>query len=217
MKSKLPRRVKDLTGHRFGRLIVLKYIHSRKKQAVWLCKCDCENVVEARRKTLVTGKTRSCGCLRNELSSERITRQKTTHGMHGTPEYHSWRGMIYRCTNQHGKDYAKYGGRGIAVCAAWRHSFEIFYTDMGPRPSSRHSLDRIDPNGNYEPTNCRWADEITQQRNRRQHRMLTFDGRSQPLSAWAVEMGLKESTLAKRLKYGWTVDQALTTQRGGKA
>lgn len=132
------------------------------------------------------------------------------HGMHMTPEYKSWGNMLQRCLNPRHRDYARYGGRGISVCEAWR-DFQTFYRDMGQKPLGKVSLDRIDNSGNYEPANCRWADRTQQQRNLRTNRVLTLDGISMPLAAWASRIGISRDALWNRLDDGWTVERALTT------
>jgi hypothetical protein len=120
--------------------------------------------------------------------------------------------MKARCENTNTRSYPNYGGRGISVCTRWRDSFETFLADMGPRPSSTHSIDRIDNEGNYEPGNCRWATVDIQANNKRRTIVLTFDGRTQPLTAWASEVGIARDTLNARLRsYGWDVERALTT------
>lgn len=129
--------------------------------------------------------------------------------MHNSPEYTAWAGMLQRCRNPKNAAYPDYGGRGITVCDAWRDSFEAFYADLGPRPSARHSIDRIDNDGNYEPGNCRWATAKEQNRNTRRARLLTFDGRTQLLSDWGAELGVHPEAIRGRLRRGWSIEDAL--------
>lgn len=125
-----------------------------------------------------------------------------THGYTGTRTFKSWESMKQRCFNPNSKDYANYGGRGITVCQQWINSFETFLADMGERPEGT-SLDRREPDGNYEPSNCRWADPTTQQRNTRVSKWLMVNGISKPLTEWARETGLYHSTLLRRMNAGW--------------
>ncbi|MFD1277318.1 hypothetical protein [Streptomyces kaempferi] len=118
--------------------------------------------------------------------------------------------MISRATNPKDKNYSYYGGRGISVCAEWRESFEAFVRDMGPSHKAGLTLDRIDVNGNYELANCRWATSVEQGRNKRNNRMLTHDGITRPLSAWAEVVGIDHTVIRARLYHGWTVERALT-------
>lgn len=149
----------DLSGHRFERLLVIKKAVLKKPgQAKWVCQCDCGNVLDIRSQDLRDGSSRSCGCLKVEL--------QTKHGLSYSDEYHIWVDMRARCTNQRYKTYKHYGGRGIKVCERWS-DFASFIEDMGPRTSEKHSIDRIDVNGNYEPVNCRWATNLVQARNKR--------------------------------------------------
>lgn len=132
------------------------------------------------------------------------------HGMSATSEHCIWRSMLNRCTNQKHRDWHTYGGKGITVCEQWK-VFANFYADMGPRPSPKHSIDRIDPSGNYEPGNCRWATAKEQARHFSRNRMLTHEGVTRPLVEWAEITGLKRKTISDRLDTGWTVEAALTT------
>lgn len=128
-----------------------------------------------------------------------------TKGRRGGATYHAWKSMRSRCSTD--LDYA---GRGITVCERW-NSFETFLADMGERPSADHSLDRKDNDGNYEPSNCRWATRSEQQLNRRVNHVLTYQGKTQPLVVWARELSIPVSTLVERIRrYGWTVEQALS-------
>jgi len=148
----------DIAGRRFVNLVTLDYDHARKK---WRCACDCGTETHVTTTALRRGLQLSCGCLR----AQRVGAMNRRHGRTITPEYRTWRGMKRRCLNPGASQYAYYGGRGITICDRWRASFEAFLSDMGPRPVGQ-SLDRINPDGNYEPQNCRWATHSIQVRNR---------------------------------------------------
>ena len=161
----------DLKGQKFGRLTVLcrTPIEPGRKKVRWVCECDCGNLCTIIGNSLVRGLTRSCGCYGHERHIEHGKALNLQHGYNRKSarslEHVSWSAMIQRCENPHSHDYPRYGGRGITVCRAWRYSFPAFLADMGPRPSRLYTLDRIDPNGNYEPGNCRWATKSEQSQN----------------------------------------------------
>jgi len=137
---------------------------------------------------------------------------KTTHGMTKTPEYISWRRMKDRCFNPNSKDYPNWGGRGITVCDRWLNSFENFLADMGSRPTAKHSLDRIDNDGNYCPENCKWSTKAEQGNNRRNNKpLITIDDVTLTISYWAKKMGYGESVIYARLDRGWSDYDAVMT------
>ena len=149
----------ELVGDRFGRLTITRVLNKSKHKRVYSeCVCDCGNIVQVLLSSLKNGNTKSCGCLRKELTSLRMS----THKKSFSPEYNSYHHMIKRCYKKNTNVYSGYGGRGIKVCDRWLESFENFYKDMGEKPSKKHSLDRINNDGNYEPDNCRWATQSTQ-------------------------------------------------------
>lgn len=151
----------DLTGKKFGRLTAVEFLGSLSLSSVWLCLCECGGTKNVGSYLLRRGDTRSCGCMQRENAAS----LKMKHGLSTSSTYRSWSAMICRCTKPYTNSYELYGGRGISVCARWAE-FENFLADMGERPAGR-SIDRIDCDGNYEPSNCRWATASQQQRNKR--------------------------------------------------
>jgi hypothetical protein len=198
----------DLTGQSFGCLTVIRKLPAptRHGNYRWECVCSCGVTTTVTSGDLRTRHTKSCGCLRHE--SNPSNRRGRTHGMSTTPAYQSWSGMRDRCLNKDNRAYPRYGGRGITICDRWS-SFQNFLDDMGPRPDD-HTLDRIDNNGPYSPDNCRWALWTQQNRNTRANRRLTFQGRTQPIVAWAEETGINHGVIRNRLRLGWPVEKALT-------
>lgn len=136
-------------------------------------------------------------------------RQRAKHGMTGTFTFKTWDSMRQRCRNPDNKDFANYGGRGISVCDRW-NEFQTFLADMGERPSGM-TLDRIDVNGNYEPSNCRWATPKAQSRNKRNNVVVEFDGQQMTVAEWAEKTGIERKTLEYRIRAGWRPERALTT------
>lgn len=160
----------DLTGKKFGLLLVVKAesASNSKRNIVWKCLCDCGNETQAVGSELRSGHKRSCGCLHLDVLLETHTKHGHARAGQLSPTYVSWASMHTRCSNENSRNFKHYGGRGISVCERWK-SFENFLTDMGERPDGM-SLDRVDVNGNYEPSNCKWSNQSEQVKNQRRYK-----------------------------------------------
>ena len=197
-------RIKDIIGQVFGRLTVISLCKDRSSggSALWLCKCDCGNTPIVSSPRLTGGRTRSCGCLRKE------TPNRLKHGKSLSKEYLVWKSMKTRCLNKN--DYDGYLARGIMIDPLWVNSFEQFYTDMGTCPDGM-SIDRIDNNGDYEPSNCRWADSLTQNNNTRKNMFVTYGGATLTYSQWSRRLGGANNLVASRKWRGWSDERAVST------
>jgi hypothetical protein len=204
-------RARDLTGQRFGRWLVLEIAgRSIDRGAVWSCVCDCGARRDVAAKAMVAGDSQSCGCLAKERRLEGTRRAKTTHGHTAgatSRTYRIWTNMVSRCTNPNFDSFKWYGGRGISVCDRWR-KFQNFLDDMGVAPDGK-SIDRRETNGNYEPSNCRWATQTEQTNNTRRNRILTWNGRTYTQAQLAREVGVDQKLISERLKRGWTLERAV--------
>lgn len=199
----------DFIGVRFGRFIALSRAENRNGHSCWLCICDCGKYVEVAQATLLNGQSRSCGCLKNELSIARSTTHGHTANGKYPPEYQSWTKMLRRCNNPETPDYYNYGGRGIKVDARW-NDFANFIADIGYRPTLAHTLERKDNEAGYSKENCIWATRIEQARNRRTNRIIEIGGKSLKLFEWLALTGILKSTFYARMKKGWSAERALS-------
>ena len=187
----------DLTGKTFNRLTVIKRAEVEKKEVYYLCKCTCGNEKIIRGKDLKYNKIKSCGCLNKEKTTERNTK----HSLRHTRIYRIWLLMKNRCLNSKYHLFKNYGGRGITICNEWKNDFISFYNWAMKNGYEEHlTIDRINVNGNYEPSNCRWATKLQQQRNTTRLRKITYKNETHCISEWAELLGLKYNTLYYRFR-----------------
>lgn len=179
----------DLAGQKFGRLTVLEFAYVKNRNSYWKCICDCGNIYTVEGQHLKNGHTKSCGCIR--------------HGKSNTRLHKIWTGMKDRCYNKNCKDYSRYGGRGILICDEWRNDFMKFYTwAIANGYSDELSIDRIDVDGNYEPSNCRWATLAKQNRNMRTNIKIEYQEKKMCLAEASRLSGISQYTLYGRYKRG---------------
>lgn len=202
----------DVTGQRFNRLVVLRPEGRRGRDKMWLCQCDCGNLIRASAGALRSGNPQSCGCRQREFA-RRLCISKTTHGMSNKRLYNIWHTMNQRCYYDKHIGWKFYGGRGITVCNEWKRFEPFMEWSLSNGYDSHLTIDRIDSDGDYEPSNCRWVTHKVQQNNRRSNTMLTHGGRTQTLTQWADELGIGCTTLHYRLAAGYASDDILSTQK----
>lgn len=197
-----------MINQRFERLTVI----AMKPGMICVCKCDCGVVKDVRKYELIRGDTKSCGCLKKERAKERMTvhgyanREDKKKGY--SREYRIWMTMRSRCRNPKTIAYDRYGGRGISVCERW-DNFELFIEDMGCAPSAKHSIDRINNDGNYCPENCKWSSHEEQQSNTSKSRYIECRGETKTLSEWARVSGNSATTIHSRIRRGWDIEEAI--------
>lgn len=192
-------------GDKYNRLTIIKevkpnYTKSGRKMRMIMCKCECGTIKNYMLWHLRSGHTKSCGCHKLDIHIK--------HNKCGSAEYRTWTNMKNRCLNKNERRYNNYGGRGIKLCKRW-YDFENFYKDMGKRPKNT-TIDRIDNDGNYEPTNCRWATPKEQSNNMRSNVILSHKGKSLTISQWSNKLNIRRSRIAWRISNGWSVEKALT-------
>lgn len=215
MECSTKSRIRDLTGQKFGRLTAIKIIGKDKNNhKIWLCKCDCGNETQVAGTLLIEGKTKSCGCLKKQITSRRFK----THGLSNTRLFTIWINMKERCNNKNRYGYQNYGGRGIKVCKEWQNDFMNFYNwamTNGYDENAEYgecTLDRVDVNRDYSPENCRWANARIQTRNKRNNHLITYKGETHCINEWAEILGMNKGTLQSRIFWSkWSYEKALST------
>ena len=192
------RKVKDLTGQRFGRLTVIKLDRVENKRTFWLCKCDCGTFKIFGRGLLTSGDAVSCGCYHRE----HIHEFGFKHGLTNSSLYTKWSGMIQRCCNTNSANFYRYGGRGITVCDEWKNNFISFYNwAINNGYSDELTIDRIDNNKGYYPDNCRWITRKQQMSNTRNNHYITYNGVTHILTFWAKLLNVNVETLRYRVNH----------------
>lgn len=203
-------KIKDMTGLQFGNLSVVKYAGlNNRGEATWFCKCSCGNTTVVTGNKLRSGWTRSCGCLQQTQRKKGFNKR---HGMTETKLYVAWQNMKRRCNNPKDIMFKHYGGRGITVCDDWNSSFDSFLqwsNQSGYKEGL--TIERINVNGNYEPSNCKWITKPDQYLNRTDSHRITAFGKTQTIKEWADESGIKYDTIERRINsYGWSAEDAVS-------
>ena len=201
----------NLINKKFGKLLVTKECgRNQKREMLWKCLCDCGNYVEVPTYRLISGKTKSCGCIRNELLLTYSDYKRESHGMAKTRLYKTWVNMRNRCNRPTERGYKNYGGRGIKVCVEWQNSFIPFMEwALSNGYDDTLTIDRIDVNGNYEPNNCRWVTQKEQNNNMTSNVRLTHKGITHNLTEWSKITGISYPTLQGRIRRGWKTEDIL--------
>jgi len=202
-------KLRNLTGKKFGMLRVIKYLQAdRNGNRVWLCECDCGKSREVTSFKLTNGEVGSCGCFRKPKAVKRVESVSITNF------YSTWKSMIYRCENPKEPAYKDYGGRGISVCEEWHNlnKFKDWFLNSGFQVGL--SIDRINNNGNYEPSNCRWATDEEQANNTRANVYYEFDGEKMTIAQICKVVNLGYSRLHALIHYGkFSVEEAIKIER----
>lgn len=209
-KIKMSKRTKNLVGEKFGRWVVLEFAGYKNKKAHWLCKCDCGKEKIVCGKNLILGKTKSCGCLHNEQIVEYFTKHGDRSLKNTTRLYTIWKNMRSRCCNSNNPKFNRYGGRGIKICDEWYNSYSCFRDwALSNGYLENLTIDRINNDGNYEPSNCRWATTKEQSRNRSTNVFLEHNGQIFVQKDFAKIIGIDRHTLSKKINEGMSVEEII--------
>lgn len=206
----------DITGEKYGRLTVIKYVYTKKKRAYWLCRCDCGNETILSTTVLKSGNTKSCGCFQKEQLRKNIRKVIEGNIRYKTETEKTlnlkYRSIKRRCYNPECEAYKNYGYRGIKMCDEWLADFKNFYNwAVNNGYKKGLTIDRIDVNGNYEPNNCRWISNLKQQNNKRNNRYLIYNGKKMTCSEWARELNIPIGTISYRVSKGYKTEDILKT------
>jgi len=203
------RRIQRVPGTRYGRLILKSQV-SFDKHPRWLCQCDCGKIKEIDFGAMQRGLTKSCGCYAKGVTIARSTVHGFASRSNKLREHTIWSAMKRRCYNKNDGNYCRYGKLGIRVCHKWKRSFAAFLEDMGRCPAGL-TLERLDSRKSYNPTNCIWADRITQANNCRSNHHLRFEGKRLTIAQWGRETGISHKKIEQRInKLGWSAKRALS-------
>jgi len=195
--------IKDAGRNNYGKII-------------WECLCDCGNITFTYTHRLKAGLTKSCGCLHKEQLINRNLKHGHSKAKNHTKEFSTWQNMKTRCLSPKSNHYKSYGGRGITICDRWLNNFNLFLADMGFAPTPNHSIERLNNDGNYEPSNCIWATEYEQQRNKNNNVKITYKGKEMIVSDFAKMIGVTHSMVAYFLKKGKNADYISNHYRNTK-
>ena len=207
---------KNITGQKFNRLTVIKYLYTKNKRAYWLCKCACGNEIVVPTTALKSGNTKSCGCLHIEQTKINISKaikKQTKYKSKAEKDIgKKYTSIKQRCNNPNCKAYKNYGGRGIIMCDEWANNFKTFYCwAIANGYKEGLTIDRINVNGNYEPNNCRWVSNLKQQNNKRNSHYIIYDNKKLTCSEWARELNIPVGTILYRISKGYETKEVLNT------
>lgn len=199
----------DITGNRYGKLVVKMYLGRKHHSSYWRCLCDCGKEVDCYYGNLVRGTTTSCGCMRSEYAKM----SRNCHGESTSRLYKEWSSMRNRCFNKNSRNYRLYGGRGIKVCDEWSAFWPFRNWAYSNGYADNLSIDRIDPNGDYSPSNCRWIPMEKQAGNKRTNVFIEYNGEKKTIAEWSRVLGISRAMLQYRVKAGWTPEQCIETPK----